>query len=324
MKENWESNYIKKIYTAVNPKRPKGGSLKLIALGLVVLLVFFAAFLGFSLAIFSKLMLFETLLTLMPGDKFLGETNILVLGIDDAGYTNRSDTVMVAHIDPSNNSAGLISIPRDTRIAIPGRGEDKINHAHAYGGPDLTRRTIEKFLGVKIPYYVTINITGLEKIIDEIGGVEIDVEKRMYYVDYSQNLFVDLHQGRQRLSGNKALSYLRYRSDGGDLHRIARQQKFLSALAAQLATKENIINSPSIVLKLVSCMNTNLSTKQIIGLAINMRKIMDFGQIKMTSVSGYDEMINGVYYMRPNYEAVKADVEQYLKSPKRSASLEAH
>lgn len=320
MKENWESNYIKKIYTAVNPKRPKGGILKLIAVGLVVLMIFLAAFLGFSLAIFSKLMLFETLLTLMPGDKLLSETNILVLGIDDAGSVNRSDTIMVAHIDPANNRAGLISIPRDTRIAIPGRGEDKINHAHAYGGPDLTRRTVENFLGISIPYYVTINIGGLERIIDDIGGIDIDVEKRMYYVDYSQNLFVDLNPGRQHMTGHKAMTYLRYRSDGGDLHRIARQQKFLNALASQLAKKENIINSPSIVLKLVSCMHTNLSTKQIIGLAINMRKIMDFGQIKMTSLSGSDEMINGVYYMRPNYEMVKADVEQYLISSKKNTS----
>lgn len=283
------------------------------AIALIIFLIVLSGFMGFTLALFSKFILFETLLTLIPGEKFLGETNLLVLGIDGEGLSTRSDTIMVAHMDPKKNTVGLISIPRDTRVAIPGRGEAKINHAFAFGGAELSRRTAEEFLGIKIPYYIVINIAGLRQLIDQIGGVEIDIEKKMYYVDYSQNLFVDLKPGRQRLSGKDALSYLRYRADGGDLTRILRQQKFINALASQMIKKENILNSPSIIIRLFSYMDTNLNSREILGLALNMRKIYEFGQIKMASLPGFDEMIDGVYYMRPDGLRIKETVENYLK-----------
>ncbi len=334
MTDNWESEYIKKIYSqnrghkpqrAAAPEPPHDDGKKPIGTFFVASLIFlvtFSAFLGFTLAIFSKFMLFETLLTLIPGEKLLGETNILVLGVDSEGAVKRSDTIMVTHIDPTDNSIGVVSIPRDTRVLIEGRGEDKINHAFAFGGPDLSRRTAEKFLGINIPYYVAIDFSGVRHLIDDIGGVEINVEKRMYYVDHSQNLFVDLYPGRQKLNGYNALAYLRYRKDGGDVTRILRQQNFMKSLASQITNKENILNSPKILLKLFSLMDSNLNTKEILGLAINMRKIYNYGQIKMTAIEGADEMLNGVYYMKPDPEKIKETVNNYLKEKPGRKSLE--
>jgi len=237
----------------------------------------------------------------------------LVLGVDSEGQIKRSDTIMVTHVNPAENAIGVISIPRDTRVQIEGRGEDKINHAFAFGGPELSRKTIENLFKIKVPYYIVIDFAGVKHLIDEIGGVEIDVEKRMYYVDHSQDLYVDLYPGRQKLSGKDALAYLRYRKDGGDLTRILRQQKFIKSLAAQITKRENILNSPRILLKLFSFMDSNMNTKEILGLAINMRKIYEYGQIKMTSLSGIDEMLNGVYFMRPDYDKIKNTVDTYLK-----------
>lgn len=339
MSDTWESEYLKRIYKKdvippapplPNPlpppepkpkpaplptpktKQPSRWPIALATFGLV-LLISFSALLGFTLAIFSRFMLFETLLTLMPGDKLLKETNILVMGLDASDGVHRSDTMIVVHIDPANNTATAVSIPRDTIVEIPGKSMDKVNHAFAYGGPDLSRRTAENFLGIQIPYYISIDMKGLENLIDEVGGVNIDVEKRMYYIDHAQNLFVDLYPGMQKLTGHQALTYLRYRHDGGDLNRILRQQKFIRALASQLTNKDNLMHSPRLLLKLFSYMDTNLNTRDVIGLALSMRRVYDFGSIRIETVPGTDLMLNGVYYMKPNMESVGRLVNQYLK-----------
>ena len=279
----------------------------------LILFTIVAAMLGFAASIFSRFILFETLLTLMPGEKLLSETNILVMGLDEGQRIHRSDTMMVVHIDPVGSRAHVISIPRDTIVSIPGRGLDKVTHAYAFGGADLSRRTVEGFLNIKIPYYISIDLPGLESLIDELGGVRIDVERRMYYVDNSQKLFVDLQPGMQKMTGHQALGYLRYRHDGGDLTRILRQQKFIKALATQIAAKENVLRSPQIVVKLFSFMDTNLNTREILGLALSMRKIYDIGQIKMSQIPGFDMMIDGVYYMKPDNVMVNQIIEEFKK-----------
>ena len=159
---------------------------------------------------------------------------------------------------------------------------------------------------------MVINLTGLKDLIDEVGGIEINVETRMYYVDYSQNLFVDLRPGLQKLSGKDAMGYVRYRSDGSDFTRIKRQQEFIKALASQISSKQNFLKSPKLLFKLFSYLDSNLNTKQVMGLALNMRKIYDYGEIKMTSISGYDDIINGVYYLEPFHDKIKELVQEYI------------
>ena len=109
------------------------------------------------------------------------KSTIMIMGVDErADDVGRSDTLMVATIDPKLDQAALLSIPRDTRVKIKGHGYDKINAAYAYGGERLTQSTVEDFLGVNMDHYIIVNVKAFQRIIDALGGVDIDVEKRMY------------------------------------------------------------------------------------------------------------------------------------------------
>ena len=182
---------------------------------------------------------------------------VMIMGVDEReGDVGRSDTLMVATLDPKKKKAAILSIPRDTRVKIRGNGFDKINAAYAYGGYHLTKDTVENLLGVEMEHYVLINVKSFKKIIDAIGGVEINVEKRMYYEDVWDDdggLLINLYPGMQHMDGNTAITYVRYRDEEGDIGRIARQQKFMQAvmdkitspaIASILPSNARPINSP--------------------------------------------------------------------------------
>ena len=141
------------------------------------------------------------------------KATILIMGVDkredDVG---RSDTLMIATVDPRLDQATLLSIPRDTRVKIYGLGYDKINAAYAYGGVELTESTVENFLGIDIDHYIMIDTSSFVKIIDAIGGVDIDVEKRMFYEDpWDDNggLVIDLYPGQPHMDGKTAVIVIR-------------------------------------------------------------------------------------------------------------------
>ena len=185
------------------------------------------------------------------------KTTIMIMGVDERDDdVGRSDTLMVATLDPKKDQAALMSVPRDTRVKIKGHGWDKINAAYAYGsakgGPEagekLAQRTVEDFLGVNMDHYVVVNIQAFQKIIDAIGGIDIDVEKRMYYEDPWDDdggLIIDLQPGMQHMDGKTAVTYVRYRDEEGDIGRIKRQQKFMKACMDK-------VTSPAIIPKLPS------------------------------------------------------------------------
>jgi len=275
------------------------------------LLLFLAIGIGLVIPLISKLALFDVFLSAAPTTKIMPKTNILLLGVDDA-FGHRSDTIMVLSTDPETKSASLISIPRDTLVVIPDRGLDKINHAFAYGGVELSKKTVENFLNIKIPYYVLINLSGIIEIIDSLGGIPINVENRMYYVDYAGDLYINLSPGLQKLSGKQCMGYLRYRSDGGDFKRISRQQKFLDSLGGELMKKENIARSPQTFLTLLSYLSTNLSPKQTIGLSLGLRAAHENGNVRMATIPGFDMMLDGIYYWKPDLEETNKIVHEYL------------
>jgi len=287
----------------------------------ITLLVFFSAAAGFIVPIASRFALLEVFLMLTPTSNLISEMNVLIIGVDSVNGTHRSDTIMVAHISPVDKDAKLVSIPRDTLVLIPGRGLDKINHAFAYGGAELSRAAAAKLLNIDIPYYIEVNVSGLANIIDKLGGITIDVEKRMYYVDYAGGLFVDLKPGRQLLNGKDAVGYVRFRHDGeGDIGRIKRQQKFISALANEFSDKSNLLKSPGLILSLFSDISTNFNLKEILGVALSVRQSYDLGRIEMASIPGKDLMIDNIYYWKPDYEATQKIVNEFFRSAeKRSA-----
>ncbi|MFH1361468.1 MAG: LCP family protein, partial [bacterium] len=223
--------------------------MKRFLLAISTVTVIFILLFSFVGIVASKLALLEVFINLAPTTVSLPKSNVLIVGIDNA-FGHRSDTIMVLHTDPENKEVALFSIPRDTLALLPDRGLDKINHAYAYGGIDLTRKAVENLLKIDIPYYVSVNLSGITNIIDELGGITIDVEKRMYYVDHAGGLYIDLQPGMQKLSGEKAMGYLRYRRDGGDFKRIARQQKFLRCLGNEILKKEHILSTPKLLLAL--------------------------------------------------------------------------
>lgn len=286
---------------------------------IIVALVCLAAVVGFSVSIASRIALLDIFFGLTPTAPILGEGNILVLGVDNA-FGHRSDTIMVLHINPDKKEANILSIPRDTIVTIPGRGLDKVNHAYAFGGIELARRTAEEFLQVEIPYFIAVDLAGIEALIDQIGGVTIDVEKRMYYVDYAGDLYIDLQPGRQKLNGRQAMGYLRFRHTDNDFARIGRQQQFVSAVAAEIMRQENLIRSPNLFLALLQCVQTNLNSRQVLGLSLALRSVLELRRFSMNLVPGNDLIVDKIYYWKPNELLVKQLVEHCLAKKRLAAS----
>ena len=149
---------------------------------------------------------------------------VLLMGVDRReGDVGRSDTLMLAAVDEENGRAALLSIPRDTRIEVGSYGYDKINHAYAFGGHEMTLASVSALVGVPVTHYIMIDTSAFERIVDAVGGVDIDVEKRMYYEDpWDDNggLVIDLQAGEQHMNGAQAIQYVRYRDGEGDIGRI--------------------------------------------------------------------------------------------------------
>ena len=246
----------------------------------------------------SDFSLFDSLERL---DLLSGKKNIVVMGCDirkdDVG---RSDTLFVVMLDKSKKNAALLSVPRDTRVKIKGHGWDKINAAFAYGGQKLTRETVQDFLGIKLDNYVLVDFRGFKGLVDAVGGVDIDVEKRMYYYDPYDGFEIDLRPGRQHMDGKTAMQYVRYRDEEGDIGRIRRQQKFLMALYRHIASKNIIAKIPGVSKQIMSMVKTDLSLKEMVELGNVMRDMVEKDGLKMSMVPGEPEYIDGISYWIPD------------------------
>ena len=234
-------------------------------------------------------------------DLLSGKKNIVVMGCDvRKGDAGRSDTLFVVMLDKSKKNAALLSVPRDTRVKIKGHGWDKINAAFAYGGQKLTRETVQDFLGIKINNYVLVDFQGFKGLVDAVGGVDIDVEKRMYYYDPYDGFEIDLRPGRQHMDGKTAMQYVRYRDEEGDIGRIRRQQKFLMALYRHIASKNIIAKIPGVSKQIMSMVKTDLSLKEMVELGNVMRDMVEKDGLKMSMVPGEPEYIDGISYWIPD------------------------
>lgn len=201
--------------------------------------------------------------------------NILLLGVDSRGVKSkeipRSDSNMVVSIDPSTKKAHLFSILRDTYVNIPGHGKDRFNAAVAIGGPNLAMKTASDLLGLQVQYYVYTDFQGFIKVVDAVGGVEIDVEKNMKYISKADGpeYSIDLKKGLQRLNGHQALQYVRFRHDAlSDYARTERQRKFLTALANELQTTSSVLKLPRIIRDIDPYIDTNLTVNDMIKLGM--------------------------------------------------------
>ncbi|MCF6092591.1 LCP family protein [Microaerobacter geothermalis] len=219
---------------------------------------------------------------------------ILMMGVDSRGEKNsRSDTIMLAAVNPEKQKVLLFSLPRDTYVNIPGYGYEKLNHSMFFGGPGLVKQTVEKFLDIKIDHYVTVDFEGFRLVIDELGGIEIDVEKRMKYIDPTDGTNIDLQPGEQILDGKNALDYARYRlsSIGGndsDFQRMERQQKVIKAMIDKGTQFTSLFKVFSIMDIMGDHVRTDLTQKQISTL---ITRFADFSsdKIETTDVRGVSQ-----------------------------------
>ncbi len=198
--------------------------------------------------------------------------NILLLGGDSRNENDygRSDSIMIASIDPVTKKAHLYSVLRDTYVEIPGHGKRKINEAYTYGGPALAMKTVSELTGLPIHYYFFIDFESFVKLVDAIGGVDFEVEKNMYYVDktYQQEFVINLKKGMQHLDGDKALQYVRFRHDAlSDFTRTERQREFLKAIFTKVKSTSTLINLPSMLDELAPYIETNMDLGKMLKLA---------------------------------------------------------
>lgn len=224
---------------------------------------------------------------------FQQRQNILILGVDSNGDKadkfkgTRSDTILLLNIDPHSHSVNAISIPRDSKVYLPGEhGVQKINAAHALGGVNMTKRTIEDTLGIKVNKYVVVNNDGVKKLVDALGGVPVYIEKNMYYNDNSGGLHINLQKGLMVLNGEQVEGYLRYRKDGlGDIGRTSRQQWFLKALLEKLQSPAVISKIPEVLNLASTYVKTDMSLYEMSHIAAMVRNI-DMNDVQFATLPG--------------------------------------
>jgi LCP family protein required for cell wall assembly len=213
-------------------------------------------------------------------------------------------------IDYDLKRISVLSIPRDTWAKIPGHNWDKINHAYAFGGMQMSHKVVENLLGIPVDYTLAINSHGLAGMIDALGGVTIDVEKRMYYSDpYDDDggLFINLKPGVQRMDGKTALQYVRFRDDEGDIGRVARQQKFLKAVMQELLNPQVVVKLPGLIKEFAAAVKTDMPVSEMLKLV----KIVDGAAkagLTTYNVDGIPVYIKGVSYWIPNISELRNEV----------------
>ncbi|MDR1160643.1 MAG: LCP family protein [Syntrophomonadaceae bacterium] len=218
------------------------------------------------------------------------KVNVLIMGIDARSVkeNSRSDTMIFASVDTEQKKPVLIWIPRDTRIALSNKRNIKINSLNFTDGPEEACKEVGKILNTNVDYYVIINFSGFAKIIDTLGGVDIDVETNMrhYDPDYPQ-LNINLSAGLQHLNGNDALNYVRYRDNAtADIGRTQRQAKFVKAVIEQALKTSTILKLPEIIPQIAENIRSNIPLTELVYLA-TVAKNFDSGSVVTQTLPGY-------------------------------------
>lgn len=218
--------------------------------------------------------------------------SVLLLGVDEReGDRGRSDTMVLLTVNPERESIKMISIPRDTRTNIVGHGTvDKINHAYAFGGVEMSIATVEEFLDVPIDYYMQINMEGFMDIVDALGGVTVYND-----LDFYTN-GVHFPEGEITLDGEKALMFsrMRYEDPRGDFGRQYRQRQIIQAVMKEGASISSLANFKDIFQVLEKNIRTNLAFVEMIDIQKNYKSAVN--SVEQIQLSGNGEMINSIYY----------------------------
>lgn len=240
-----------------------------------------------------------------------GPINVLVLGVDrrpesEEGGGTRSDTIMLARVEPKTGEIRLLSVPRDLLVEVaPGR-EEKINAAYAYGGVEQARGAIEHYTGIPVDHYVVVDFEGFVAAVDAIGGVKVNVEEEL-----PEKHHIGL--GLQRLNGRKALFYARYRgTEGGDLDRIERQQELVAALRGKALRWRTVKKMPELLEIVGEHVETDLGPVETISLARTLVKRGRDARMTSMRLEGTPATReDGSQVLVPDQEANAAIIERF-------------
>ncbi len=241
--------------------------------------------------------------------------SVLLLGVDERqGDRGRSDTMIVVTVNPQENSTKMVSIPRDTRTEIIGKDfEDKINHAYAYGGIDMSLDTVEAFLDIPIDYYAKINMEGLEDIVNAVGGVTVQNELNFTYKGKT------FTEGTLTLNGEEALLFSRMRKNdpNNDFGRQARQRQIIQAIIKEGASVSSLWNFGDIFKSIGNNVKTNLSLAEMVDIQQNYKSATQ--NINQRQLEGSGAMIsNGekeIYYYivaKEEQQIVQQELKKHL------------
>jgi polyisoprenyl-teichoic acid--peptidoglycan teichoic acid transferase len=235
--------------------------------------------------------------------------SVLLLGVDERkGDIGRSDTIIVLTVNPTQNSVKMLSIPRDTRTMIVGKGkESKINHAYAYGGAEMSINTVENFLDIPIDYYIKINMEGFKDIVDAVGGVTVQNDLDFTYEG------AHFQKGTLTLDGAKALKYARMRKEDprGDYGRQIRQRQIIQAVIREGASFSSLTNYQEIFSALGKNVQTDILFSEMMDIQKNYKGASK--NIQQLTISGHGEKIGGTYYL-----VVDDDEKQKLRDELRN------
>ena len=243
--------------------------------------------------------------------KGIAET-FVVAGVDEDGY--RTDLILLCQVNRRSREVNILQIPRDTKIKNK-RNDKKINSAY-FSGFDVLAEEIAQVTGVTPTHYVTVGFSGFRDIVDAAGGVKIEVPFDMYYVDPAQDLIIDLKAGEQKLNGEEAEMYMRYRkgSDGngypeGDVGRISAQQELYSAVADKLFSPLGVLRIPGVYLAVKKNTETDYTGGEVFGLMLDVLKAGK-ENIHLHSLPGGGKYIGGGSYFVHDEAATKALMEE--------------
>ena len=267
----------------------------------------------------------------LPAEGKSGIYNLLLLGIDNPGeaITGRSDTMLLACFNARTGDLKLISFMRDTYVAIPRHGHNKLNAAYSYGGADLLIETLGKSFGVHVDGYVAVNYALMAELVDAIGGIEMDVsdgERRklngiLEYYNYLRDAPRDegllAESGHQLLNGLQTMSFARIRKLDSDFMRVQRQQKVILAILDKLRTLDTL-SLTRIITAYIGKVNTNVTLAQAASLVAG---VLGFDQVSIQTLrvpvdGAYTrQTLNETYYLMPKLEKCQDAIRDFLNAP---------
>ncbi|MGV3466580.1 MAG: LytR family transcriptional regulator, partial [Heyndrickxia sp.] len=218
--------------------------------------------------------------------------SVLILGVDQRkNDKGRSDTMIVMSVNPKKKSIEMLSIPRDTRTEIVGKGTiDKINHAYAFGDVEMSMNTVEHFLDIPIDYYIKVNMQGFKDIVNAVGGVTVNND--LAFTAGGETFPV----GAQKLNGSQALKYSRMRHDDprGDFGRQMRQRQIIDSILEKGASISSLWNYDDILKAISKNVKTNLTFSDMIDIQSNYKDLRN--NIQEFQISGSGKIINKIWY----------------------------